>query len=401
MSSSSEWGTRGVTPPPADPRQRDPLDVLATDDDLRALLRAARDRYVERGSWTSGSVALDAPQLRRAAEALGCPVTRGRLKLAALGDVLARRRFRCSLEEAVRWAFGEVPHTHAELATDRAATWNTRRGALAAMAGDARPEVVGWLARDGGTLRSEWQRNPELYVAAETAVRAAVETRRLVAPDIIPILAHRLTGDAHALDLGTPARRYFERILLTKHADLGVGAPLSAEDRADLLAASNLAADGVSSLVWAVGLTGNDAVLSAARASWYALALPLITITALTDVRAAQATVFVVENRSVFGALVPALADLPEAIRPTLVCSSGNPSLAAQTLLGRLVDGGAEVRYGGDTDVRGERIASRLSARFGDRFTRWHMEGPPGVVRYQEAALPAMLADLRRAAAGR
>lgn len=369
--------------------------VVADDAPLAALLRAARDRYVRTGSWHTGSVALDTRELREGAIALGCKVRRNRLSLQSLGAALGRSRFRCSVDEAVQWAFGEIPATRAEIRETKGAAWERWRTDLAVRACAAEAEVSAWLARDESTLQGEWHRDAGLVDAAALAVRAALETRGRMEPELVPVLAHRLTGDAHALDVGRPARRYLERILLERHSDLGLEAPLSAESRADLLAASGLAADGISSLVWAVGLTGDDPMLLAARNAWYPLALPLITIAALKGVAAARGVAFAVENRSVFGALVPSLSELPVSERPTLLCTSGNPSLAAHTLLARLVESGATIYYGGDTDARGLRIARSLEARFSDRLVRWHMDERDGAAHFQEAKLAEMAADLR------
>ena len=142
-------------------------------------------------------------------------------------------------------------------------------------------------------------------------------------------------------------------------------------------------------------------MLLAARASWYPLALPLMTVTGLTDVAAANGIVFAVENRSVFGALVAALAGLAPADRPTLVCTSGNPSLAARALLARLVLQGARIVYGGDTDERGELITRGLEAKFGDQLSRWRMDVPIGTVQYQEAVMSELLSDLLALATGK
>ena len=393
MSAPSDF----LAPPPVG---RDALRAVAQKDPaLVALLRAAMERYVRSGSWITKGIALTTPELRAAVHGLGLRRATTRVSMKALDAALARTRFQCGLEEAVRWVLGDPPPTRAESTSLRHRRREAERDALVTLAGAAVREVTAWLSR--ATTRRHRDLSVSSHAhAAQIAVRAAAFTSTLDVPNVVPILAHHLTGDPHALDVGRRARRYFERILLEKHSDLGLQRPLSAGDRAALLAASNLAADGISSLVWAVGLVSDNAMLRAAREGWYALGLPLMTLAAIDDITAYEQVAFAVENRSVFGALVPALADLPSATRPTMICTSGNPTLAARVLLRRLAERGVTIHYGGDTDARGLAITRALESVAGSQLRRWHMDVPDHEVRYQESALADMLADLRRIAEG-
>ncbi|MDP8930386.1 MAG: TIGR02679 family protein, partial [Actinomycetota bacterium] len=86
----------------------------------------------------------------------------------------------------------------------------------------------------------------------------------------------------------------------------------------------------------------------------------------LTPLRAA--TVHVCENPAVVSAAAEQLA---ERSRP-LVCVEGQPSSAAQTLLRRLREAGAELTHHGDFDWGGLRIANLLSRRYGAGPWRFH-----------------------------
>lgn len=353
------------------------------------------ERYVRSGSWITKGIALTTPELRGAVHGLGLGRATTRVSMKALDAAFARTRFQCGLEEAVRSVLGDLPPTRAESTSLRRGRCEAEREALVALAGPAVCEVTAWLSRTATRRHRDLSISSHAQ-AARVAVRAAAFTSTHGAPTIVPILAHHITGDPHALDVGRRARRYFEQILLERHTDLGLQLPLSAGDRAALLAASDLAADGISSLVWAVGLVSDNAMLCAARDGWYPLGLPLMTLTAIEDITAYDQVAFAVENRSVFGALVPALADLPAATRPTVICTSGNPTLAARVLLRRLADRRVTIYYGGDTDARGLAITRALEFVAGSQLRRWHMDVPEHEVRYQEAALGDMLADLRR-----
>jgi uncharacterized protein (TIGR02679 family) len=227
------------------------------------------------------------------------------------------------------------------------------------------------------------------------SAHAAAASLALTGPEVLSSLANRLAGDPHGLDVGTAARRYFERILRERHADIALPTPLTADARAELLAASNLATDAISSFVFVLGVVSADPLLATARVTGQVIGLPLMTLTRLRDLRGAGDAVFAVENRSVFSMLVRSLDGVPPMERPTLVCTSGQPSLAALVLLERLALGGATIYYSGDTDAPGLKIADRLSARFGDSFRRWRMAVPADEVRYQESVFAELAADLQ------
>lgn len=378
-----------------DPRAIELRAVLGDDPALVALLASARDTYAQSGSWTSKTIPLTTPELRAAAKGLGVAKVGDRLAMQKLGEVLSRTRFRCTVEEAVRWAFGDIPPTRDQRRETAVRVWEAQRDQLVSLAGDAAREVSLWLETRATRLQRDWT-DPSIFDTAKLAVRAASATKALSGPEVVPVLANRLCGDPHALDLGLAARRYFEHILVCRHDSLGYRHPLRAGQRAALLAASNLAADGISSQVWAVGLVSTDPMVAAARERGHVIGLPLVTLAAITDVAAYANIAYAVENRSVFGALLPTIAALSPERRPTVVCTSGNPSLAARVLLQRLAAAGVTVCYGGDTDARGRMISDAIAALVGDRYRPWHMDGPPGEVRYQESSLATMADDLRR-----
>ena len=70
---------------------------------------------------------------------------------------------------------------------------------------------------------------------------------------------------------------------------------------------------------------------------------------------------------------------------PALVCTSGQPSVAALKLLDQLVEAGCIICYGGDFDSRGLEIGQRLAERYGVSFKPWffdtaaYLQAPKGV----------------------
>ncbi|EST37395.1 hypothetical protein N566_13260, partial [Streptomycetaceae bacterium MP113-05] len=200
--------------------------------------------------------------------------------------------------------------------------------------------------------------------AAGPLVDAAV--RVLCALPVTPptsraTFAARHLSHAHALDEGTPlAALVLSGIrALTTFPD-GTGA----EWRRAAWASAGLLKDDVSSTVLCLNLRGTPAL------DWMAdVGEPaVLTLRALTrgpsaSVVPAGRTVHVCENPAVLSAA----ADRFGRACPPLVCLQGQPSAAALTLLRALSAQGAELRYHGDFDWGGVRIATALR-----RSVPWH-----------------------------
>ncbi|QSO49200.1 DUF2399 domain-containing protein [Alicyclobacillus mengziensis] len=140
--------------------------------------------------------------------------------------------------------------------------------------------------------------------------------------------------------------------------------------------------DDVSSLVLVTRLSG-----VAERPT----ALPLLTIDELA-VTENPGPVFVVENPSVFGTLVDRTEGLGKEFtgasesrgdtrartrRPDgspLICTSGQPSVAALHLLDKLTSAGSTIYYSGDFDVAGIQMAVALADRYGKSFVPWRWQ---------------------------
>ena len=67
------------------------------------------------------------------------------------------------------------------------------------------------------------------------------------------------------------------------------------------------------------------------------------------------------------------LCDQAERFHSPLVCTSGQPSVAALRLLDLLAAGGVDLYYSGDFDGKGLSIAVQLLARYPDRLKLWRM----------------------------
>jgi uncharacterized protein (TIGR02679 family) len=178
----------------------------------------------------------------------------------------------------------------------------------------------------------------------------------------LPVLAERVLGDPHALDEGTRLSNTVLRALAALHDE---PPPVDATGRRDLWALHGVTGDELSTAVLVAGFApaGSGALATTLRA--WAAAGQAVVVT-LAQLRAAPeppgvTTVHVVENPSVLAMAVRRFG----AMCPPLVCTAGWPNTAAVTLLRRLGNAGATLRYHGDFDGEGLRIAAYVMDRTG------------------------------------
>ncbi|MFG3021563.1 TIGR02679 family protein [Streptomyces sp. NPDC048254] len=178
----------------------------------------------------------------------------------------------------------------------------------------------------------------------------------------LPVFAARvLKGDAHALDDGTRLSALVVRALATLH---DTAAPESAADRRALWARAGVADNDLSATVLVGGLrpAGDGPLARVARVcaeAGQAASLTLAQLRAPGEFILASdpaPVVHAVENPSILALAVRRFG--PDC--PPLVCTSGWPNTAAVHLLRLLADQGAGLRYHGDFDGEGIRIAAYL-----------------------------------------
>ena len=185
----------------------------------------------------------------------------------------------------------------------------------------------------------------------------------------LPSLADEVVGDPHALDDGTRLSGLVLRALAAIYA---TGEPSGAEQRRALWQRAGVADDELTSVVVAAGLrpVGECLVSQVSRAcasSGQAAALTLAQLRATSSLSIPGTDVWVVENPSVLALAVRRF----QAGCPPMVCTSGWPNSAGILLLRQLARGGARLRYHGDFDGEGLRIAAYVMAKTG--ATAWRM----------------------------
>ncbi|GGT06507.1 TIGR02679 family protein [Streptomyces griseoviridis] len=176
----------------------------------------------------------------------------------------------------------------------------------------------------------------------------------------LPVFAARvLSGRAHALDDGTPLSALVLRALATVYDTVP---PQSAAERRALWTRAGVADDELSATVLVGGLRPvGDGLLArlttACTEAGQATSLTLAHVRYPGEFTLSEApvpVVHVVENPSI---LALALRRFGPCC-PPLVCTSGWPNSAAIQLLRLLADHGAALRYHGDFDGEGIRIAA-------------------------------------------
>ncbi len=286
-----------------------------------------------------------------------------------------------------------------------------------------RPDLHLWLA--------DLQRSGLLRALADDPAHGAAlvdQALRLLEPlpprgTLVKEWAAGVLGDAHALDGTTPLNTLINRFAQGR-GDL-VEEVSGALRQLTLWQALGLQPDTLSSSVLVLGLTPTSDTVTGRFLNQHATVgepyrLSLRLLLASPPAFEEPGTVFVCENPAVVQATA-------ERLRPghaPLLCTEGQPSLAAALLLESLRASGAVLRYHGDFDWPGIRIANSLMATFG--AGPWRMAtidylaatgalpldgqaveatwdpgltvamGQRGIAIHEEAVLSDLLADLPR-----
>ena len=161
----------------------------------------------------------------------------------------------------------------------------------------------------------------------------------------LAVLSAQSTSDPHALDSGTSL--YYENSILC---------------------------DSISSLGSQTGLvlyTGKEEypAYQLLRQSHEICTLSLANLSRLTGACSPSGRVYIVENEMVF----TQLCDRSAQFHSPLICTSGQPSVAALRLLDLLAAEGTQLFYSGDFDGKGLSIATQLCRRYPALLLPWHM----------------------------
>ncbi|WSP86919.1 TIGR02679 family protein [Streptomyces sp. NBC_01235] len=314
---SSGRPVSGVRLGPLDDEEREALaDLLGLDrlPDQRPTVRLARleDAVAEAGGGTVRDLVTQV--------------------IGPLGDREAERR-RSEDERAALWAWLEAHDTVR-----------------------AQPALTDWAAhcRAQGLVDGSVTRTRELLASA-LAVLAALPAEG----EPLPVFAARVRhGDPHALDDGTRLSTLVLRALSTLY---GAAVPDSSQGRRELWSRAGVADDELSTTVLAAGLrpSGEGTLSRLGRVcseSGHAVSFTLAQLRSPGEFRFPARAVHITENPSVLALALRRFG----AHCPPLVCTSGWPNGAVVRLLHLLAAEGATLRYHGDFDGEGVRIAAHV-----------------------------------------
>lgn len=274
-----------------------------------------------------------------------------RILAAATGGLDTR-----GLVEAIGGPLSSRAEDRQQRAAERADLWQwARRHPLVA----AEPALLTWLdrVRAGGLVAGDASATRALLEQAFEILEALPATGEPLA-----VLAARLTGDSHALDEDSRLGRIVLRALAALH---DVDPPTDAEGRRRLWEFSGVACDELSTVVLVAGMRpeGDGPLARGLRAWADAGQASVVTLAQLIrhPVGRLHGPVFVVENPAVMAVALQRFG----ATCPPLVCVAGWPSTAAIMMLRGIAASGAQLRYHGDFDGEGLRIAAHVMSRTG------------------------------------
>ncbi|WP_240905655.1 TIGR02679 family protein [Thiorhodococcus mannitoliphagus] len=331
---------------------------------------------LERGGAERVSIANPTEQERRALdELLGRRPSSGNrlgLPLQHLEDILQRADLAPTLRTAIEALGGPLRNLGAER-EDRQRAWRQvfdRQGAEA-----KRLDATTWLAalEREGLLKRLADQDP---ARAERLLRQALSVLQCLPQrgKTLSTLAADCLGDAHGLDEGRPVATLVKRALCVDDQTRSTD---------ELWAAAGvLVGGGISSTVLALNLPAagdgaSAAIIRTAAGSGEPLYLTLRQLLRDPPIWTPGATpISICENPAVVAEAANALG-----LNCTpLICTRGQPSAAVITLLNQLVEAGARLRYHGDFDWPGIRIANGIIDRHG--AVPWRMDAAD----YLEAA---------------
>jgi uncharacterized protein (TIGR02679 family) len=275
-------------------------------------------------------------------------------------DAVLRAAVGAGVDEVVETLVGPVADRAGDrqrAAAERAELWDwlDRHPVVAASA-----PLLEWAAsvRRGGLVAGSV---PRTRRELDRVLRVLAELP--AAGDPLPVFAERVLGDPHALD---DPGRCAGLVLRALAGSYDLPPPVDAESRQALWERVGVTSDVLSSTVLAAGLrpAGQDLVarmLRAAAEAGHAAVLTLGQLRAAGPWAAVPAVVWVFENPAMVALALDRFGDRC----PPLVCTSGWPSAAGILLLRRLAAAGAGLRYHGDLDGEGLRIAANVAARTG------------------------------------
>lgn len=284
---------------------------------------------------------------------------------------------------------------------------------LTTLADDLPPEARGrqWLLSGSHGKKALFRRykNEPLEVQSQLlhSLHLVIDALQQLPPppqsERLALFAQRISGDPHGFDANTLSGRLLQQALtdLSQENQMMANAEIQSEpadaslpllpeqeqQRFFLYAQAGILVDTISSTVAVFHLTRaetNDGHADPLieQAGERILVLPLRQVLAWPKLHPASTHVYLFENPQVFEEVVDTLttrkhqSSESHTILPTLICTSGWPSVATLQLLNAIINACPDVvfHYSGDFDLQGLRIATHLLARYPHHCQLWRFD---------------------------
>jgi uncharacterized protein (TIGR02679 family) len=385
--------------------------------DLERLLHKLREKYIEIGT-VGGQIQLKDSTVRERREIASFlqkspyrdPTIR--IKLSDVDNALQQSSFKCTLPELLTAFYPNQPLiTRPQQRAARTSHQEQFQQALQAITA-AQPDTSRsrqWLQH--GQHGQDWLFARYKNASTDEQEQQLATIRHVAAllnqlpgpasPERLALFAQRTSGDPHNLDPERPAGR----LLLQALSDLaGANIPPTGQGRVQelhLYQNAGLLVDTISSnvavfhLSAATNLDGSpDPFITTAGAR--ILLLPLCQLLQWQTLSPATSDIYVIENPQVFEEVIANLQTNHSTL-PTLICTSGWPSVAALTLLDLLLAASPTNRlhYSGDFDLKGLQIAAYLIERYPARCQSWHIDPSAYTHALQSDGVAAQERDLQ------
>ncbi len=396
---------------------------------LTRLLQKLREKYIEVGD-VGGQVILEdgtSAERREIASFLAKPPYSGdtiKVRLKDIDVALRRSSFACTLSDVLQAFMPDQPlvtrkeqrASHALYQTDfraalQAITMHISEGTYEHTWLTQGQHGIEWLyAHYKNAAKDEQERQLQ---RVRSVIHALQHLPQVDAPaherhlERLALFAQRTTGNPHALDPDTALGRLF-LLALNDFTHTQAHPPQDAHESEEasvqilqdrlqelhLYATVGLQVDTISSsvavfnLVKAINQEGQiDPLLQAAGAR--ILLLPLRQILEWQHIVPAKTTIYICENPQVFEEVVE--RNSSEGTLPTLICTSGWPSVAALMLLDLLLAQSPDnaLCYSGDFDLKGLQIATYFMARYPNSCHLWHFDSDAYTLALQNGGVPA------------
>jgi uncharacterized protein (TIGR02679 family) len=369
------------------PEDRQDLVAIISDPAFDRMLRVLHDSLVRHGEPKGQLEILTYEE----AGALGGLVGKRlkpptNMKLAEIDRRLQNEtRFHCSLLDLVELHHGEplvrpkVVRQRLQAERDRAVKRCFEALPGLKLSPRAYTRVVSWMHAAENDLRAGFRHWGEAKLIAAVRTVAQVFDRTAAGRGgptaYLAELAAEVAGGSHGLDHDHPAGTLLFRALAYHYPETAQReVRRSAAWRAALLADAGIARDRISVRVDTFGLMGDTPYFAELRKAGVDRPFTLNSLSELGEhARAWRQVAFVVENPTVFMALMKQARRYAAENYPTLICTNGNLNLAEWELLDVLVSNGTHLFYSGDFDPSGLEIAATVLRRYPDHASTWRL----------------------------